>query len=79
MNTPQLWTLIASDPDGVRPDHIVPPFDCNPGSDEGMLVYMSLEAAQSAAAHQEDTYDTLANVRPIEVEKAVALLLEGHL
>lgn len=61
----QLYTLIWSDT--KRP---IPPYDSNPGSsDEGLLVYRSLKAAESAARHQQMLYSLR------DSQKAVALSL----
>jgi len=71
-----LWTLRWFNTENGSGGSIVPPGDCNPGSDdEGMLVYRSLEAADKSAQHQTELYgDSETVARPIQLSEALELL-----
>jgi hypothetical protein len=52
MTTRDLYTVIMRDS-----GHPVLPVDTNEHDDQGLLVYLSREAAESAAEHQAELYD----------------------
>jgi hypothetical protein len=58
----ELWTIVKR----TSGDPVVP-LDCNPSSDDqGMLVYRSRVAAESAAEYQSDMYDVDCEARRLD-------------
>lgn len=61
MELSDLWTIVLR-----RDGSPVVPFDANEHEDQGMLVYLTREAAEVAAEHQADLYEIDCEARRLD-------------